>query len=493
MTPLTRRRFLTGCAAAGCLHTLSACNVNPATGRSSFTGFMSPQEERKVGAEENPKLLQSFGGEYRDPALARYVAEVGRRVAAVSEMPSLPYRFIVLNSPIVNAMALPGGYVYITRGLIALAADEAELAGVLAHEVGHIAARHTAERYSQGMLANIGLMALEVAGTAAGIGGLGGLVQVGAETYLQGFSRDQELEADTLGVRYLGRAGYDPRAMVDFLTTLRRHDIVNAHMDGRPADSVDESNMMATHPRTVDRVRKAIEAANATVVSAPHTGRKEYLAHVDGLLFGDDAAQGIIRGDTFIHPELRFEFKVPRRYRLANSVDRVTARHPEGAMILFDIAKSHVASMSQYLGREWMPGATLNNLEPLGVNGMEGATGSLRGNTRSGAVDIRLVAMRRNAHDVFRFIFVTPTRLTGAFATDLKRTTYSLRAIDAGEAAQARPLKLLVVPVQAEDTAARLAATLPFGPFNEEWFRLLNGLEANEAPKPGAKVKVVVG
>ncbi|MEE9544241.1 MAG: M48 family metalloprotease, partial [Rhodospirillales bacterium] len=181
---------------------LAACTVNPATGKQSFTGFMSRADEMEVGEREHPKILREYGGRYDGQRIDAYVRDIGLGLARVSEVAGLPYTFTVLNDDKVNAFALPGGYVYITRGLLALADNEAEMAGVLAHEIGHITARHTAQRYSQAMATNLGLRILSTIGGGAGMpAGLGSLVSFGAQAILQGYSREQELEADMLAVR----------------------------------------------------------------------------------------------------------------------------------------------------------------------------------------------------------------------------------------------------------------------------------------------------
>ncbi|MEO5373339.1 MAG: M48 family metalloprotease [Alphaproteobacteria bacterium] len=490
---LSRRRVLEGLG-VGCLGGLAACAVNPSTGRSAFTAFMSPDEELRVGQEEHPKLVQSLGGEYLDPDLVAYIGDIGRSVARTSEMPNLPYTFTVLNSPIVNAMALPGGHIYITRGLIAIANNEAELAGVLAHEIGHVTARHTAERYSQAMLANIGLTALGIAGSLAGIGGIADVAQFGASAYLQGFSRDQELEADTLGVRYMSRAGYDNRAMVEFLSTLRQHDIVNAHMSGRAESEVDEFNMMATHPRSAERVRHAIQSAQATPLPNPRIGRKEYLDHVNGLVFGSDSSQGVIKGNRFVHPTLRFEFTVPPGFKLINGDKNVTARHQGGTSIVFDIGRNPGnGPMATYLQSDWGGKLKFSGVETITVDGRDAATGSTRVSASGKTYDVRLVAISGPDTRVYRFTFLMPQNETARLAEDLKRTTYSLRQLTAEEASRVAPQRVMVVTVRPDDSPGRLAAGLPFGKFNEEWFRLLNDLRPGELPPAGTEVKVIGG
>ena len=216
---LTRRDFSVA-AAAGFGSFCAGCAVNPATGDQQVM-LMSADQERRIGAEEHPKILKEFGGAYEDPKLSGYIAAIGGRLAAASELPDMRVTITVLNSPIVNAMALPGGYVYVTRGLLALAQNEAEVAGVIGHEIGHVVARHTAARLSRAQVAQFGLIGLAVLGSATGLpAGTGRLASTLASLHLQGFSREQEFEADTLGIRYMSRVGYDPEAMATFLSVV---------------------------------------------------------------------------------------------------------------------------------------------------------------------------------------------------------------------------------------------------------------------------------
>ena len=195
---------------------VSGCALNPATGERNFTAFMTLEDERRIRDQEHPKILARFGGAYDDPALTAYVAEIGQALAAKSEMPRLDFRFTILNTPVVNAFALPGGYIYLSRGLLALADSEAELAGVLAHEIGHVTARHAARRFSRHVLANFGAELLDL----VTIGGMAEAARAEADAYIQGYTRDQEFEADSLGLRYLRAAGYDAGAAPRFLNKL---------------------------------------------------------------------------------------------------------------------------------------------------------------------------------------------------------------------------------------------------------------------------------
>lgn len=489
---LSRRCFLSGLMASAAAPSLSGCSINPATGQSNFTAFMSPQEEIQIGRKEHPKLVKEFGGEYRDKRLQDYVSAIGRDLARNTELPDLPYSFTLLNSDIINAFALPGGPVNITRGLLALARDEAELASVLGHELGHVTARHSAQRYSQAMAANIGLTVL---GIALGNQAVNQVAQYGAAMYLQSYSQQHELEADTLGLRYMTRAGYDSNSMANFLDSLHKHEKLQARMTGRPEDSVDEVNLLATHPRTTDRVRQAIDAASLQRAANARLNRDNFLDHVNGMIFGDDPEQGIVRGREFAHPGLRLRFEAPQGFRLINSAEKVVAKHPSGAAFAFDGAHQRVrGDVATYLVREWATNARLNGVENITVNGMEAATGTTRMQTRnSGSVDVRLVAVRFSGAQIYRFMFLTPSNLGHQFDEGFRRTTYSFRALSESEARSVEPLRLLVVPVHKGDTAQSLAATLPFSNFNTDWFLLLNDMEANQPLSPGQRVKVVAG
>jgi len=468
---------------------LSGCSVNPATGQPTFTAFMSESDELRVGREEHPKIIEEFGGAYDDPEITKYVDSIGQFLASTSERPDLKFTFTVLDSPVVNAFALPGGYVYITRGLLALANSEAEVAGVLGHEIGHVTARHSAQRYSQAMLANIGLMGVAI---ATGSSALANLAGAGASVYLQSYSRDQEYEADILGVRYISRATYDPQAMASFLNSLLADNRLEAQIAGNPG-AADEYNIMATHPRTADRVQRAIEAAGERPVGDPMVERDIYLAKIDGLLHGDDPDEGFILGRRFAHPKLKFEFTVPEGFRLYNSSDAVIARGPEGGGIQFDRAPgSPSGDLVDYLAHQWGKNVNLENLERITVNGLEGATGTARVSTQSGTADLRLAAIRYDAGTVYRFLFITDPDQTSQLSEGLRRTTYSFRKLSDAEAAALKPQRIRIVTVQPGDTVASLAARMPFEDYKIERFRVLNGLAEGATLTPGQKVKLVV-
>jgi predicted Zn-dependent protease len=416
------------------------------------------------------------------------LAGIGQRLGHVTETPAAEFRFTLLNSDIVNAMALPGGYVYVTRGLMTLADNEAELAGVVGHELGHILARHSAQRYSRAMASNV---VLGILGMVIGQPGLSDLANLGASYWLQSFSQENEFEADSLGVRYLSRGGWHAEGMASFLDKLRDHSRLDAIMAGRSPDSVDEVHFMSTHPRTIDRVRAAMQAS----LDAPPQGAfgaDSLLDRVDGMMWGDDPSQGVVRKRAFLHPT-GFGFEVPGGFRLVNGDKAVVARHSAGAAIVFDgAAWRGDTDMLGYIRRVWLPRAQLAGGEAMEVNGMPAATATSRTRTKQGNVDVRVVAIRFDGDSVMRFTFFTPPSQTARLGAELKGATHSFRRLSAEERAAIRPLRIKVVRAKTGDTAEKLAARMTVDEWAVENFRLLNGLKPGEQPAAGQRVKLIV-
>jgi predicted Zn-dependent protease len=486
MNERVRMLFLALGVSAGAL-SLGGCETNMATGRNIFTMGSNIEDDQKIGAEEHPKIIQEFGGVYDDPNVTSYVAIIGARMAAASELPNIPWHFTVLNSEELNAFALPGGYVYITRGLLALAGNEAEVAGVLGHEIGHVTARHSAERQGDATLAGLGAA---VAGLLLGDAG-GQLASTVGSGYIQHYSQSQEFEADTLGARYLSRTGYQIGAMGDFLSKMRDYTALQNTLAGRPANAVDQADFFASHPRTLDRVQQATAEAAKLSGSGTALNRETYLQTIQGMTFGDDPSQGVVRGRTFIHPKLMFRFEAPQGFRLINQPDAVLAVGPNGAMAKFDMASgSQSGTPSDYLRRTYGQKASLQNLERLDVNGMEGATATARGRTSAGDADIRFIAIKQGER-IYEFTFATPTSQTAQLAEPLRRMTYSLRAISAEEAAAVKPWRIQIQRAAAGDSVASLASRMAMADHKEEWFRTLNGLKPGEQVQAGQMVKVV--
>ena len=490
---LNRRQLLAGLAAGAALTGTAGCvATNAASGRQSFTGFQSVQDDIDLGRANHPKILRSFGGAYEDGRLSGYVQGIGLRLAAGAEYQQYPYRFTILNSQIVNAFALPGGFIYITRGLLSLASSEAELAGVLAHELAHITARHGAERQSAQQVAQIGLLLGAIGLQAAGLpSGLMQISQTAALAAIKGYSREHEFEADTLGIRYMSRAGYNADAMATFLSSLREHSQVEARVLGLPPGQVDEFNIMSTHPRTVERVREAQQAARQQGGEG-RWRRNQYLDQIDGMMFGDDPKQGIVRDQVFTHPDLRIQFRAPDGFHLRNSPTMVEGRHPTGAAMVFDAGPGRSAATAHdYLRHVWAAKSRLHDLESLTIHDQDAATAWIEGRGSEGPTYIRALAVKGQQGMYFRFLFVAPRARAGRWAKPFRQSGLSFRRISKRAAAKVRAYRLLVVPARADDSISGLAKTLPYGRFNEDWFRVLNDLAPNQGIGRNQRLKIV--
>jgi predicted Zn-dependent protease len=439
---------------------------------------------------EIDQVAQQFGGVYRDPELNRYVASIGQLLVSTTEMANRPFTFTVLDSPTVNAFSLPDGSIYVTRGLIALANSEAELASVLGHEIAHVTAGHASARQTRGTIAEIGAGLL---GALLGAPSVSGIAGAGAQLYLQKFSRDQEYQADELGVRYISRAGYDPRAMAWFLRSLVDQSALEAQIAGRPPGS-DGFSFMSDHPRTLDRVQRAIAEAAENPARQPMIERDVYLRKVNGIVYGSDPSQGVVRGLTFIHPELGFRFDVPQGFHVSNGERQVMAQGPDGAVIVFDRnPRPFRGSALAYLTNGWEQNLRLADVEQIEVNGMDAATGRTAARLQQGGtMDARLVAIRFDADTFYRFIFLAPPQAAGQFQQAFQRTTYSFRRLSRQEAAQIRPQRIRVVTVAPGDTISSLAARMQVPDLPQERFMVLNGLQQGEQPRAGDNVKLVV-
>lgn len=495
-------RLAAGLAIALSLALTSACTqvVNPATGKTEFTA-MSPEEEKAVGAEQHPKILQQFGGEYDDPELKAYVDEIGGRLKVVSELPDLDFTFTLLNSDVVNAFALPGGYVYISRGLMALAENEAEVAGVMAHEIGHVTARHSAQRYSRGVLAQGGVFAATIGAAILGGGDAAKLAQqalgTGAQAYLAGYSREQEFQSDELGVRYLTRAGYDPRAMATFLEKLGEQNDLARKLAGKEDAPDPSTSMFATHPRTPDRVRRAAENAASTEAegNAGRLGRRDYLERIDGMIYGDDPSQGFVRGRQFVHPELRFAFEAPTGFRLQNAPNAVVGADKAGNGLKFDAAALRSATMRDYMAREWAQELKIQRLSQINsfeVDGLPAVSAGTSGRTEDGkTVDVGLAAIKVGEGRVYRFMFFSPGGASESEARAAKDTVESFRVLNEAEASRYQPKRIRTVRAGPGDSVATFARRMAVDDLPELQFQVLNGLDEGQQPEAGSLVKLI--
>jgi len=468
---------------------LAGCATVP--GSELAAGAPISPAERQQGAEADPQLIAEFGGEMTGPH-ADYVRSVGNKIAAQSGLGSAgEFDVALLNTPVNNAFAIPGGYVYVTRQLVSLMNNEAELAGVLGHEVGHVAARHSARRQQVAQRNSLlGVLGQVLAGAVLGNSELGQLGQQIASSAPQlatlSYSRSQELEADQLGIEYLNSAGYDPRAMATVLASLAAQNSLDASLMG---SATTVPAWASTHPDPASRVQTALQrAGNGTGA----TNRDVFLSRIDGLMYGDDPQQGVVEGRQFIHPVYRFEFTAPQGFYLLNGTQAVSINGNSGKGQLSTAAYN--GNMDGYIrGIFQKIGGTQQTLAPQSiqrttVNGLDAAFGTARVASGGNQVDVTVFAYQFANNQAFHFATITPAGQANVFNPMFT----SMRRITQAEADRVIPRRVQVVTVQRGDTVQSLANRMAYSTAQVERFRVLNGLGSSDTLTPGQKVKLVV-
>jgi predicted Zn-dependent protease len=466
---------------------MAGCTLNPVTGQSEFTGLMSPEQEKSIGASQHQEIIKQYGGVYDNPSIQAYVNEIGQKMAMYSERKDVTYRFTVLDSPIVNAFALPGGYVYITRGILSLANNEAELAAVLGHEIGHVAARHQASRYSQGVLTQLGATVLSA---AIGVPAASQAIGLGSDLYLSSYSRGQETQSDQLGVRYLTAAGYDPMAMSNFLRAMNIEKTIEAKLDGKQEM---RASYLSSHPDTGQRVGESrAEAAKVQLQKQPITGEVRYLSMIRNMPYGDSSKQGFERGGTFYHPDLGFAFDTPSGFKIDNTQQRIAVEGRDGAVMVLDIKQTEgISRPEDYISEIWLKGQGRGQIETMNVNGLNAATTSVEATINNQVVDVRLIAIPWGQEDFIRMQILIPRGVSEVAINDLKRMTYSFRRLSERDRNVIRPYRIELVKAGAGDTIQSMATQMGVSENKVERFSALNALHPNTPIIAGKMYKVV--
>ncbi len=450
-------------------------NVAPAAAEARPTAQPRPESKR---------LMQAFGGEYRAPATENYLNGILLKLAPASNASAQPYRVTLLNSPVVNAFALPSGDIFVTRGLLALAEDTSEIAAVMAHEIAHVTARHAAQRAefekTAALFTRVNAQVLEHAQADDE-------VQARSKLSIASFSRQQEFEADQIGIKNLGRAGYDPYGAARFLIALGEWSALKASISG--AGSADRPDMMATHPSTPERIGEAeAEARPIDPLGARPTGRDAYLAAIDGLAFGDDPSQGVVRGTTFVHPKLGFAFEAPEVFTLENQSAALIGVGEAGgqALRLDSIAIADSTPVTSAIASGWIDGLKTTQIEAMQIGGLEAATAVANGDQWS----FRLGAVRLNGK-LYRLIFAAHT-LSPAVDERFRASLQSFRVINARDLALAAAQSIKIVTAGSVDTPDTMAARMAFLPQALDQFLILNGLERGVPLVAGQPYKIVI-
>jgi len=444
--------------------------------------------------QQHPAVVQEFGGA-ETGARGAYVEGIGRRVAAYSGVNAGSFRFTTLNSAVENAFAVPGGYIYITRQLMGLMNDEAELAFVLGHETGHVAANHAQARQAATQRNAVSGILGAIIGSVIGGGignAIGQLAQQGSQLNTLKFSRTREYDADRLGINYITRAGYDPAAASSMLAALGRASALEARVQGKENRSTPE--WASTHPLSENRTAQAAQMARATGrLGTGARNRDQFLSQLKGVFVDDDPAQGVIDGRTFVHPDLRLAFTVPTGYLMQNGSDAVSIQGSGGqAQFKTGRFSGNLQTYIQQRLQELTGGRTqiqLVDQNRTTVNGIPVEYVVGRAQTSNGIVDVSVFAYAFDQNTAYDFTMLTRG---GQGVGQFSSMVNSLRRISSQEAAAIRPRIIDVYTVRSGETAQSLASRMAYPNYQLERFLSLNGLPANARLVPGQQVKLVV-
>ena len=484
-------RVLRRPAAAAVLLIAAACATNPATGRREFS-LMSEAQEIELGKNMDAEVRREMGL-YEDPELQRYVEGVGMRLARASQRPNLPWHFAVVDEPAINAFALPGGYIYLTRGILPFLDTEAELAGVLGHEIGHVTARHSAQQYTKATTAGIGVTLLSIFVPEARP--FQNLTETALGVMFLKHGRDDELEADRLGVDYTASTGWNPAGVGGMLRTLARLDEANGSRRGVP-------NWLSTHPAPADRVSRVqtyISAAGARPVGTTggraETTEVDFLRRVDGIVFGDSPSQGIVRGSTFVHPDLRLSLTFPRGWEIQNTKSQVAAKAPErNEFMVLQLVPNPSGSIEQ-VARGTMANAGFQQVsgERARLNGLDAYVGTYQGQMQGLGNVATVAAHIVHNRNVYLLAGLAPA---GAFRQAQQSFTESIRSfreLSQQEAADIRPNRVDIYTVRSGDTWESIAGRMgEAAGIKPSTLAIMNSYEPNQPPKPGDRIKIVV-
>jgi predicted Zn-dependent protease len=467
--------------AAACAADQTSSLIQPSTPLPAGAPRVAGDE--RAAEREHARLVAAFGGEYRAPEAQRLLTEITTRLVAATDRPDESYRVTILDSPAVNAFALPSGRLYVTRGLLALANDTSELAAVLAHEIAHVTLRHAKARSE---LALQSALVSRVVSDVLNDPAAGAMLLDQSRFRIAGFSRAQELEADQAGIRTLAKAGYDPHAAARFLNSLGRNG--GFALAAAEGDRKASADMLSSHPGTADRIALAMQAARRIGAPGLIDGeRARYLAAVEGLSWGDNPADGLIHGRRFVHPRLGVAFEAPEGFGLENTSKAVLGASPDGnRRLLFDAIEAvEGQSLEAVLQSSWNESVETGSVESVAVNGLPAATAVAKGKDWT----FRLAAVRVGG-TTYRLVLASrgeSQALERAFRASLD----SIRPVTAEEARGVRPLRLELVTAGPGDTVESLAARMVVPNRATERFLVLNGLERGARLKAGERYKIV--
>lgn len=462
---------------------LSACSKNPVTGKRQAL-LMSEEREVSLGKQSDPSIVASFGM-YPDETLQRFIDQKGQQMAKVSHRPDLPFEFKILDSPVVNAFALPGGYVYFTRGILAHFNNEAEFAGVLGHEIGHVTARHGAQQQRNQIFAQVGLIAGVI--LAKDVAGFAEQAQQGIQLLLLKNGRDHESQSDELGVLYSTKIGYDSHEMADFFSTLKRL-----------SDKGGASNIptfLSTHPDPADRYNKVHELSDLAQQSVPNksqlkVNRDSYMRMIDGLVYGEDPKQGYVERDIFYHPELKFEFNVPRDWALQNSPQQVQMAPKDGkGMMIFTLAQG--ATMDEAANKMVQDlKLQVKDRRNGQSNGLQTLTIESEQVNEQTKQSIRIIStLIQDGKMIYVFHGISSPADFNTYRSQFTNTMNSFKRLTDPSKINVQPERIKIVTVQQDGTLANALRQAGVATDRLDEFAILNGMESTDRVTRGMLIK----
>jgi predicted Zn-dependent protease len=462
----------------------AACVKNPVTGKRQLT-LLSESQEIAMGQESHPEVLAEFGI-VENKELQEYFSRIGNDLAKVSHRPDLPWHFTVVDSPVVNAFAVPGGYIYLTRGILEHMNNEAEMAGVLGHEIGHVTARHSVTQMSQGQLINIGLGLGAV--FSSRFRQVGGLAQLGLEVLMLKYSRDHENESDQLGLQYMAACGYDPEQMGKFFQ-------VFVGMREESGQAI--PGWLSSHPTPPDRIQRTSEEGARIKSQSARRNFKvnatEFLPKLDSLVYGENPREGFVENSRFVHPDMRFQMDIPAGWKVENTKSSVIMAEPQGAAIVElalvppGLAKSP-GDAAQSIARQ--EGTQLLSGGDERINGNQAFLGRYRVQSESGNIGVTAAFISYGGH-IYQAAGMAPESGFMKYSRVLDSVLHSFRELTDSRLLAAQPDLMKIHRARRGETLRSLAKSLDLKRLSVEDLVRINRIDADQPLNEGALVKIV--
>ena len=487
---MDRRSFLKASAILSISGSLSSCAINPVTGEKDLV-LLSEDEETELGRNSHKQVMKTYRA-YRNPELLKYVTELGEKLASVSHRDELIYHFTVLDSPQVNAFALPGGYIYITRGMLAYLKSEAELCGVLGHELGHITARHGVKQYSKNQVATIFGTVFSI---LVGNRNISTLSRLASAAIIRGYGREAELEADRVGAEYIAKVGYNPDALQSVIGVLKNQeefDKVLAEEENREPYAY--HGVFSTHPDNDKRLQEVIKAAKINIKGNKLDDNVEkYLNMIEGTPFGPGEGQGSSRGSSFYHTDLDFKLKFPKGWKIENLPTSVlgTSKDKEVLIELTMRDLNRKITAKELIGRLY--GDDYKNGREINVSEYKGYAATVELDTNFGnAHKCRVAILYKNKKEAFQFLATTKERKDfNNKVIIFDDIISSMRKLKPSEKVLGEPKRIVIHKVKKGETFKSLSLMTAFSTHAENRLRVINNMFPTGEPKPGSLIKIV--